>query len=59
LHFVETSSDMMLLLAVKLEESLLDSLCSRHVLKARVEWSLSVIAGNNAVEHPLQEEYSL
>lgn len=50
---------MMVVLAVKLEERLLDSLCSRHMLKTGVEWGLSVESGNDAVEHNFHEEYSL
>lgn len=46
---------MMLLLTVKLEESLLGSLCSKHMLKARVKGTLNVIAGNSAVEQALPE----
>lgn len=50
---------MMVVLAVKLEERLLDSLFSRYVLKAGVEWGLNVVSGNDAVEHHSHKEGSL
>lgn len=54
LHCVEKYNDVVLLLAVKFKESY-----SSHMLKDRAKWSLIEIAGNDALEHPLHEEYSL
>lgn len=54
MHCVEKYNDVVLLLAVKFKESY-----SSHMLKDKAKWSLIEIAGNDAVEHPLHEEYSL
>lgn len=32
---------------------------SSHMLKVRVQWSLNEVGGNDAVDHPLHEQYSL